>query len=157
MNTLVIFIGLNVANVIIQTIKSLLTVKSSKTVAAVANAVAYGLYTIVLIYMNCDLDLYLKAIIVAICNLIGVYIVKDLEEKSKKAKLWKVEVTVLNIKKEKLIEQLKLTGISFNYVESIGQYTIFNIYCVNQKQSKIIKEMLAISEAKFFVSESKNL
>ena len=68
------FIILNIANVIIQTVKSLATVKCSKGVAAVVNAVAYGLYTIVTVYMLCDLELYLKASIVALCNLVGVYV-----------------------------------------------------------------------------------
>ena len=51
-NTLLwVFIGLNVANVIIQTIKSIATIKCKPMSAAVINAVAYGLYTVVLVYM----------------------------------------------------------------------------------------------------------
>ena len=54
MNTklLLVFILLNIANVIIQTIKSIATVKCGKGVAAVVNAVAFGLYTIVTVYMT---------------------------------------------------------------------------------------------------------
>ena len=61
MNTelLIIFIALNIVNVIIQTVKSLATVKCGKTVAAVVNAVAYGLYTVVVVYTVCDLPLWL--------------------------------------------------------------------------------------------------
>ena len=59
MNTelLIIFIVLNIVNVIIQTVKSLATVKCGKTVAAIVNAVAYGLYTVVVVYTVCDLPL----------------------------------------------------------------------------------------------------
>ena len=92
---LLIFIGLNIANVIIQTIKSIATVKCGKGVAALVNAVAYGLYTIVTVYLMCELSLGLKALVVALCNLIGVYLVKWAEEKARKDKLWKVEATVL--------------------------------------------------------------
>ena len=58
MNTelLIIFIALNIVNVIIQTVKSLATVKCGKTVAALVNAIAYGLYTVVVVYIVCDLD-----------------------------------------------------------------------------------------------------
>lgn len=96
MNTelFLIFVGLNIVNVIIQTVKSLCTVKCGKGVAALVNALAYGLYTIVTIYMLCDLDLWVKAGVVAGCNLVGVYIVKWCEEKARKDKLWKVEMTV---------------------------------------------------------------
>ena len=42
---LIIFIVLNIFNVIIQTVKSIATVKCGKGAAALINAVAYGLYT----------------------------------------------------------------------------------------------------------------
>ena len=73
---LLVFIGLNIANVIIQTVKSIATVKCGKGVAAIVNAVAYGLYTVVTVYLMCELSLGLKALIVALCNLVGVYVVK---------------------------------------------------------------------------------
>ena len=103
MNKLLItFIVLNILNVIIQTVKSIATIKCGKTLAAVINAVAYGLYTIVTVYMLCELDLWLKALIVAVANLIGVYVVKLLEEKSRKDKLWKVEATVKSRDRKKI-------------------------------------------------------
>lgn len=157
MKLLTIFIILNVLNVIIQTAKSLLTVKGSKIVAAVSNAVAYGLYTIVLIYMTCDLNMWLKAFIVAICNLIGVYIVKVIEEKMKKEKLWKIEATVYKAYKENIIEDLKKENLPFNYIDGIGKYIVVNIFCETQKQSRLAKKILCTNKAKFFVSESKTL
>ena len=48
------FVILNIVNVIIQTVKSLATVKCGKTVASIVNAVAYGLYTVVVVYTVCD-------------------------------------------------------------------------------------------------------
>ena len=94
MKLLVLFIILNIVNVIIQTVKSLVTVKCGKGVAAAINALAYGLYTIVVVYMMCDLPLFLKAFIIAMCNLVGVYIVKRIEQKSTRGKMWKVQMTV---------------------------------------------------------------
>ena len=76
MSLLAEFVLLNIVNVVIQTIKSLCTVKSGKTVAALVNAVAYGFYTIVVIYMVCDLDLWIKVAVVGGANLIGVFIFK---------------------------------------------------------------------------------
>ena len=96
MNLLITFILLNIANVIIQTIKSIATIKCGKTVAATVNAVAYGLYTIVTVYMLCELPLWWKAGIVALCNLVGVWVVKYFEEKappslpSKRPRCWKI-------------------------------------------------------------------
>ena len=153
---LIIFIILNITNVIIQTIKSLVTVKCGKTAAALINAAAYGLYTIVVIYTVCELPLYLKALIVAICNLVGVYVVKLIEERARRDKLWKVEATIPVEIAEKVKHDLRANGLPHNYID-IEKYYLFNVYCENQEQSKVAKVILDYYNAKYFVSENKNL
>ena len=157
-NLLIVFIVLNILNVIIQTVKSIATVKCGKTTAAIVNAVAYGLYTIVTVYMMCKLDLWLKAAIVAACNLVGVYVVKLLEEKARKDKLWKVEATFPH--KENFIHNLKvwaeINHIALNYID-IDKYYVVNFYCPTQKESVIVKEFVDKFNGKYFVSESKTL
>lgn len=154
---LIIFIILNVVNVIIQTVKSIATIKCGKTMAALVNAVAYGLYTVVVVYTVCDLPLWLKVAVVGVANLIGVYVVKWGEEKGRKDKLWKVEATVYNTYAESLHNELKKAGLPHNYIEEIGKYTIFNVYCETQADSRKAKEILDCHKAKYFVSESKAL
>ncbi|MEE1096927.1 MAG: hypothetical protein U0K83_01210 [Bacteroidales bacterium] len=155
MNLLIIFIILNVVNVIIQTVKSIATVKCGKVAAAVINAIAYGLYTVVTVYMMCELSLGLKALIVGLANLVGVYVVKLIEEKSRKDKLWKVEATVMGTS---AYFDLKNRGISCNYFPtSKDMEYIINCYCPTQKESEIVKEILKKYKAKYFVSESKTL
>ena len=157
MKLLVIFIVLNIANVIIQTVKSLVTVKAGKGMASIVNAIAYGLYTIVTVYLMCDLDLWLKALIVALCNLVGVFIVKLIEEKTRRDKLWKIETTVLNDYKKDICTLLVKADIPFNYIEGVGKYTVFNIFCATQTQSSAVREILKKYKVKYFVSESKSL
>lgn len=152
-----IFVVLNVVNVIIQTIKSLCTVKSGKTVAAIVNALAYGFYTIVVVYMVCDLPLWLKVVVVGSCNLVGVFIVKWCEEIARKDKLWKVELTVRNDGAQKLHEDLASFGIPHNFIPEVGKWTIFNCYCATQKESAFVHEVANRNKAKYFVTESKNL
>ena len=154
---LLIFIVLNIVNVVIQTVKSIATIKCGKGMAAVINAVAYGLYTIVVVYMMCDLSLWLKALIIGVANLVGVYVVKLLEEKSRKDKLWKVEATVIPQYVGKVQEDLTKMNISHNCFKTSGEHRIFNIFCSTQKESTIVKEILNKYNAKYFVSESKSL
>lgn len=156
-NLLIIFICLNIVNVIIQTIKSIATVKCGKGIAALVNAVAFGLYTIVTVYMMCELPLMWKACIVALCNLVGVFLVKFAEEKARKDKLWKVELTVRNNKTDVLARELEELNIPFNYIQNVGKYTVFNIYCATQKESAFVKDLTTRHNAKYFVTESKNL
>lgn len=157
MNTLLLtFILLNIANVIIQTIKSIATIKCGKGVAAIVNAVAFGLYTVVTVYMMCELPLATKALIVAGCNLVGVYVVKYFEEKARKDKLWKVEVTIPAEQAEQMIEDCKYYRFTYNYV-NIEKYFLFNFYCPTQQDSLNVKKLLQSYDAKYFVTESKNL
>ena len=160
MNLLLTFILLNIANVIIQTIKSLATIKCGKTAAAVVNAVAYGLYTIVTVYMLCELPLWWKAGIVALCNLVGVWVVKYFEEKARKDKLWKVEATIRNDgidpECDDCIIELRASNVPMNYVD-INKYILINCYCATQEDSRKVKTILDKYDAKYFVSESKNL
>ena len=157
MKLLIIFIVFNALNVIIQTVKSIATIKCGKTVAALINAAAYGLYTYIVVLTVCDLPLWQKILIVATCNFVGVFIVKWVEEKARKDKLWKVEATIPSYLKDRVCADLKYEDISFNYIENIGNYVLFNIYCETQQESSKAKKILNYHQAKYFVSETKNL
>jgi uncharacterized protein YebE (UPF0316 family) len=157
MKLLWLFIILNIVNVVLQTVKSIATIKCGKIVASLINAVAYGLYTVVVVYTVCDLDLWVKVAVVALANFVGVYVVKLIEEKARKDKLWKVEATVPASMVIPLHNSLKDCDIAHNYIEGVGQYTIFNIYCHTQAESIEVREVLELKNAKYFVSESKTL
>jgi uncharacterized protein YebE (UPF0316 family) len=157
MKLLILFIVLNVVNVIIQTVKSIATIKCGKTMASIVNALAYGLYTVVVVYTMCDLPLWSKALIVGLANLVGVYVVKLIEEKSRKDKLWKVECTIPIEQALYLCYDLK-EKVPFNcYEVNESDYMVFNIYCSTQAQSSYVKDVLKVRNAKYFVSESKIL
>ena len=149
------YIIFNILNVIIQTVKSIVTIKCNKWVASIVNAIAYGLYTYIVVLTASDLDLWFKIIVTAVANLIGVFVVKWIEEKKRKDKLWKVEATIP--KKWKDAVHFDLRDIPHNYIDDIGQYAIFNFYCATQKESKKVKDIINQYEAKYFVSETKIL
>lgn len=156
MKLLIDFIILNILNVIIQTVKSLVTVKCGKELAAIVNAIAFGLYTVVTVYMMCELPLGTKAFVVALCNLVGVYVVKLFEEKARKDKLWKVEVTLRPQYAEKVGSMLDELDIPYNWID-VEKWYLFNIYCATQKESSMVKDILDKYNAKYFVTESKVL
>lgn len=158
MNMLIVFIALTILNVVIQTIKSIATIRCGKTVASLINAVAYGLYTYVIFFTSADgIDLHTKALITAFANLVGVYVVKLCEEKARKDKLWKVEATVPVANVGELSAVLEEYKLPYNCFKTSGEYRIFNIYCATQEQSKFAKLALDGHFAKYFVSESKTL
>ena len=155
---LAVFIVLNIVNVIIQTIKSIATIKCGAEAAAAINALAYGLYTVVVVYMNADgLGLLWKAIIIGLANLIGVYVVKIIEKKKRKDRLWKVEATVYEAYTESLHKDLNANNLPHNFIEGVGKYSVFNIYCETQTDSAKAKIVLDYHKAKYFATESKIL
>ena len=154
---LMVFVILNILNVIIQTVKSIATIKCGAWSAAAINALAYGLYTVVVVYMSADgLGLLWKAVIIGLANLFGVYVVKLIEQKKRKDKLWKVEGTVTRTKISRLDHELDTAQIPHNYVIA-GKYGIFNCYCATQKESATVKVLLDKYGAKYFATESKTL
>ena len=159
MNTqlLITFIVLTIVNVIVQTIKSLATIKSSKTIAALVNAFGFGFQTIVTIYTLCDLPMWWKAGIVAICNLVGVYFVKWIEEVSRKDKLWKIECTIpqtLDI--VEIRKKCNELSLAYNYVD-INKYYLFNFYCPTKEDTAKVKEFLKQYPVKYFVTENTSI
>jgi hypothetical protein len=160
-NAIIIFIIFNVLNVVIQTIKSIATIKCGKNMAAIINAIAYGLYTYIVVLTASDgVSLWFKIVVVALANLVGVWVVKFVEEKGRKDKLWKVEATLrsqnIEPQYDDCIIELKESNIPFNYIDA-NKYIIVNCYCATQKESAQVKTILDKYHAKYFVSESKTL
>ena len=158
MNAIVIFAIATVVNVSLSTIRSLCTIKGGKWISAITNAVCYGFYPlIVMLTAKGTVDIIINMTITAIANFVCVWLIKFVEEKARKDKLWKVEATIDKCYRDDLIHGLTNSDIPFNYIDNIGRYTIFNVFCATQEQSLKVKNYLDLYNAKYFVSESKTL
>ena len=156
MNTILLFALCTAVNVILSTIKSILTIKGGKLSASFINALTYGFYSYVIVLTSADgMPIWLKMAITAVCNFIGVYLVKWIEEKARKDKLWKVELTVPT--KYTNIIDFDLHDVPHSYIKLSDKHTLFNFYCATQKESAKVKSIANQYEAKYFVAESKNL
>lgn len=155
MNLLLTFIIANLLNVSLSTAKTLITVKCGKGVSAIVSALYYAFYTYVIVLTMCELSMYEKMAVVGICNLIGVYFVKWLEEKMRKDKLWKVEATVLSCHTYDIDKEL--SRVPHSYIRLSNKHTVFNFYCNTQSESTEVKKIIDKYNAKYFVAESKIL
>ena len=154
---LLVFVGLSIVNVVFSTIRSIVTINGNKAVASLISGGYFAFYNVMMIYTVADFPMWQKCVITFVCNVVGVFLVKWGEEKARKDKLWKVEATINEPYKESLIEALKKANLPFNYIEGVGKYVLFNIYCPTQEESKAVKGLLDFHKAKYFVSESKTL
>lgn len=156
MKLIIIFLVLQFFNVILQTIKSILTVNGSRFVAATANAIAYGLYTVVIVYTAADFDLWIKIVITVITNFAGVYISKLILDKCRKDRLWEIVATVKSEQSDGLYKKLEEKGISFSMLKTANyEYCVYNIYSKNQGESAIVKNVLSQVGAKYIVHEER--
>ena len=106
MTFLITFIILSIVNVVFSTVRSITTIKSGKTVASLISGGYFAFYNIMLIYTVADFPMWEKCLITFVCNVVGVWVVKFVEERMTKDKLWKVEASILNIYNEDVIVML---------------------------------------------------
>ena len=154
MKLLILFVVMNIVNVVLQTIKSIATVKCGKWGAAVVNAVAYGLYTWVVVLTMCDLPLLAKCLIVAGANFVGVYVVKLVEEKATKDKLWLVKMTIPTEHAEQAKYFLEQANIPFTYYD-LNKYFVFDTFCETQAETINATKICTTCKGKAFASENK--
>ena len=152
MVAIIIFTVCSLVNVILSTMKTILTVRSTKIVASVINAVTYGFYAIV-VKQLASLDLTVTVIVTIATNLIGVYLSMWIMDKMKKDCLWKISVTT----KDKSIIK-KIENFDIEYTLSPIQYKKETYYSIeifskNQKDSTIIKNILNEYKVKYNVTE----
>ena len=157
MNAIIFFALMTVINVTLSTIRSLCTIKGGKWLSAITNAVCYGFYPLIVMLTAKDtVTIWVNMIITAVANFVCVWLIKLVEEKARKDKMWKVEMAVPNEYAEEVIERLKSTGnwIPFNY-HYLGKWCIFNCYCDTQDQTKFAKKLSKEFGDKISAYESK--
>lgn len=152
-----LFILCTFTNVVLSTVKSVMTIKGGKVSAAIWNALAFGLYSyIVVLTATAPISTLGKVLVTVGCNLVGVYGVKLVEEKMRKDRLWKIEMTVKNdygMVAAAMHGALNEANIPNNYVEA-GKYAIFNCYCATKADTENAVTIGANYGAKYFASET---
>lgn len=157
MNAILLFAIATVVNVILSTIRSLCTIKGGKWLSAFTNAICYGFYPlIVMLTAKGTVGIIVNMVITAITNFVCVWLIKYVEEKARKDKLWKVEVACPRVHANDLHLLYKENNIPHNFVE-VGYWVMFNCYCMTQKDTQIVKDYATKRECKISAYESKSL
>lgn len=154
MSLLSLFIVANIVNVIMSTIKTLVTVNANKYVAAIVSAVNYGFNVYIVVLTVCELPLIEKCLVVGFCNLVGVFVVKWVEEKARKEKLWLVKITVPAKNFPDLYEEINSKNISCTYY-NLQKYYVLDCYCEKQRDTAFVTDLCKKYGGKMFASENK--
>lgn len=155
MKIILLFTLLQLANVILSTIKSVLTIKGGRITASIANAIYFGFYTIVVIQTTADnMDLWTKILITALTNLVGTYIGKLILDKSKKEKLWDINAAVKKAYLENVCGELNAHSLLHTKMEmSNPEYYMIHTYAKGKEESKIIRDIFRKYNAHVIVNE----
>lgn len=153
MNAILLFTLATVVNVTLSTIRSLCTIKCGKWMSALTNAVCYGFYPLIVMLTAKDtVSIVANMAITAIANFVCVWVIKLIEEKSRKDKMWRVDLAIPT--EEKDFAHRKLKDIPHNYVEC-GSWTMFNCYCATQDETAKVKRLGVTLGGKYSAYESK--
>ena len=154
---MVLFVILNLINVILGTMRSILTVKASPTVAMLINTISYTFYAGI-VKMTSGQSMAIVLITTALTNIVGVYIAKWLVSLKHKDRLWVVDVTTKKLNRYNLANDLSIFKIQFS-VFSINNSNLvnFRIYSYTQLDSKRIKRILDRYDVKYNITETKGV
>lgn len=155
LNSILIFAGATIINVTLSTIRSLCTINGGKWISATTNAICYGFYPlIVMLTAKGTVDIIVNMIITAVANFVCVWIIKFIEEKSRKDKMWKVEMAIPTEETEFIAKRLTALEIPNNY-QVINEWTVFNCYCQKQKDTATVQNIAKMVGGKISAYESK--
>ncbi len=131
MKLIIIFFVLQLINVILNTLKTLIMSKTdSKHAAAAINAITFAFYTTVVQQIG-RLDLMVTIPVTAVTNIIGVYLSYWILAKFRKDQLWKIEVYGEDLCG--LMEVCRREDIGYLQLK---ENMIINVYCYTQAQSE---------------------
>lgn len=154
---ILIFFVIQLVNVVLNTLKTIITAKGKKIPAAIINALTFGFYAIVVVLTAQYENLWITVGVTIVTNLIGVYGSIWVLDKLRKDKLWEITATVATKEqKTQMCCALFEKEIMYNVGEVHNiralEY-VFHIYCPTQKESAEVKKILTTYNAKYIVHE----
>ena len=155
MNAIIFFALMTIINVTLSTIRSLCTIKGGKWLSAITNAVCYGFYPLIVMLTAKDtVTIWVNMIITAVANFVFVWLIKLVEEKARKDKLWKVEIAVAKCYQEDV--ERNLLNVPHNCIDT-GSWVMFNCYCNCQSETAYVADIAKRYKGKISAYESKSL
>lgn len=150
---ILLFAAIQIVNVVLATVRSILTVNGSKLTAASISSISYTIGAITTKLLT-QQTFEVVVIVTFLTNLIGVYIAKLILEKSKKAKLWTITATLRSDDKDTVETELKRRGVQFTLCPALNDRFLIDIFSYSKGESTIVKEIMRNCGARFTITEN---
>lgn len=156
---LAIFFGLQLINVVLGTLRSILTVSAKAHVSALINAISFTFYNAV-VKMITNQDMEIVLVTTFFTNLLGVYLAKAILDMARKDKLWVFCATIKNRSDndgiDTVIAMLDNAKIKYVYNTVVpNKLFTMQIFSYNQKESAMITQILKNYNIKYYITETK--
>lgn len=155
---ILVFFILALINVMLSTLKSVWTVKGSRSQATLINAISYGFNAIVIKQIT-TFDTTTTIAVTILSNLVGVYCSMYLLDCIRKDRVWTISVTAKDIVAgDDIIDELNNNDIAFRAytIQKKTKETVgLDIFSESKAQSDTIKVILDKYKVKYHVFEVK--
>ncbi len=153
MSLLIAFTIAQLVNVILSTVKSILTVKGSRLQAVVINTISYTINAGVISQVAKISDTVTVCIVTAFTNMIGVSFSLWLLDKLRKEKTWMISCTIKAEMFDIAIDELKQNNISFRTPSSDWPERKFiDIISHTKEESKIASSIIKKYNMKYVIN-----
>ena len=132
-----IYFGAQLINVILSTIKSVITIKGTRNQSVMVNILSYSISAVITVFVAKVSNVLIAVGVTATTNLIGVYLSYLILDKIRKEKLWLYQGTVLTEQAESLYKDLADAGLDFIQLDSKwNKRKPFNVYSYTREDTK---------------------
>lgn len=137
-----IFVLLNLINVVLGTLRSILTVKAKQSTAVIINTLSYTFYAGIVKLISGQ-SLVVVLLTTAITNIIGVFIATNLVKKILPNKLQVFDISIDNKMLGNFCLSLDFFKLQYSIFEiKNSQYTNIRLYSYSKRQSKQIHKTI---------------
>lgn len=154
-DTIIIFIIFQMINVILSTIKSVVTISASRWTASYVNTISYTFGAAVMKLITAQ-PFEVVITVTIITNLIGVYIGRLITDKRKPVKLWTITATLKEDVPADIEDSLKKRSIQYTLLSALNNRHLITIFAYTKAESALIKEILDAYNVPFAITENRD-
>lgn len=150
-----VYFAAQFVNVVLSTIKSIVTIKGSRAQSIAANTISYTLSAVITIFVAKASNVFITVGVTAVCNIFGVWISLVILDRLRKDRLWLIQATVAADDFDDLIADLHADGIDFIQIETNWEKRKpLNVYSYTKGQSNQIKAIFRKYDVKFVITQN---
>ena len=155
-NLVIAFFLSQLVNVILSTIKSVLTIKGTRITAVIVTTISYTINALIVSLIGKVDDLITICIVTAITNIVGVTFSLWLLDKLRKDRLWRYSISIDSDKVAMLKTDLTDNNLKFiNIGSDWDKMKLIDVFAYSKEESIIVKKLISKYKAKYTVVEPK--